>query len=101
MLSKKGKVMAFDSEADGYIRGEGAGAIVLADLKIAQLFPKHGINNEILVKVASTFLNQDGRSASFTAPNGLAQRSLLQNALKRSKLNVDDIVYIESHGTGI
>lgn len=50
--------------------------------------------------IRSTVLNQDGRSASFTAPNGSAQRNLLISALQKARISAADVSYIETHGTG-
>jgi len=95
MLSFKGRCASFDESADGYCRGEGVGAVVLKRLSDAQ-----ANGDEILSVIRSTSVNQDGRSASLTAPNGLAQEAVINRALELAGLLGKDIDYIECHGTG-
>lgn len=95
MLSFRGRCATFDVSADGYCRGEGVGAVVLKRMKDAQ-----ADGNQILAIIRGTAVNQDGRSASLTAPNGLAQEAVMQRALKIAGLKGSDIDYIECHGTG-
>ncbi|XOI99322.1 aminotransferase class III-fold pyridoxal phosphate-dependent enzyme [Paenibacillus polymyxa] len=94
-LSKDGKCRAFDAEADGFGRGEGCGVIILKRLKDAK-----DAGNEVSALVKSVAIGQDGRSNGFTAPNGLSQQSVIRQALHNAQLMVDDIDYIETHGTG-
>lgn len=94
-LSKDGKCKAFDNEADGFGRGEGCGVIILKRLKDANT-----AGNQISAIVKSVAIGQDGKSNGFTAPNGLAQQSVIRQALHNAKLTVDDIDYVETHGTG-
>lgn len=94
-LSKDGKCRAFDAEADGFGRGEGCGIIILKRLKDAK-----DAGNEIAALVKSVAIGQDGRSNGFTAPNGLSQQSVIKQALHNAQLTIDDIDYIETHGTG-
>lgn len=95
MLSPEGQCKTFDVSADGYVRGEGAGVIVLKRLDEAV---RDG--NRILAVVRGTAVNQDGASSGVTVPNGPAQQALLRTALTSSRLNPADIDYIEAHGTG-
>ena len=95
MLSPEGQCKTFDLSADGYVRGEGAGVVVLKRLADAV---RDG--NRILAVVRGTAVNQDGASSGVTVPNGPAQQALLRNALTLSKLNAADIDYVEAHGTG-
>lgn len=94
-LSKDGKCKAFDNEADGFGRGEGCGVIILKRLKDA-----NAAGNQISAIVKGVAIGQDGKSNGFTAPNGLAQQSVIRQALHNAKLTVDDIDYVETHGTG-
>ncbi|WP_255668414.1 type I polyketide synthase [Brevibacillus daliensis] len=94
-LSKDGRCRAFDNEADGFGRGEGCGVIILKRLKDARR-----AGNEVAALVKSVAIGQDGKSNGFTAPNGLSQQSVIRQALHNAKLTVDDIDYIETHGTG-
>ena len=56
--------------------------------------------DEVLCLICSTAVNQDGRSANLTSPNGLAQESVIKSALNRGALGINDIDFIEAHGTG-
>ncbi len=95
MLSPEGQCKTFDVSADGYVRGEGAGVVVLKRLEDAL---RDG--NRVLAVVRGTAVNSDGASSGVTVPNGPAQQALLRTALTSSKLKPADIDYIEAHGTG-
>lgn len=95
MLSPTGRCHTFDESADGYVRGEGAGVVILKRLSDAK---KAG--NPILAIIRGTAVNQDGASSGLTVPNGVAQSALINRALVQSGLIPDDIDYIEAHGTG-
>lgn len=95
MMSFDGHCKSFDAAADGYVRGEGCGALILKRLSDAQ---RDGDN--ILGLIRGTALNQDGRSSGLTAPNGKAQAAVLRAALKNAGLTPDDIDCVEAHGTG-
>ena len=95
MLSPEGQCKTFDVSADGYVRGEGAGVVVLKRLDDAV---REG--NRILAVVRGSAVNQDGASSGVTVPNGPAQQALLRNALTSSRLKAGDIDYVEAHGTG-
>jgi acyl transferase domain-containing protein/NADPH:quinone reductase-like Zn-dependent oxidoreductase/acyl carrier protein len=95
MLSSDGSCKTFDAAADGYVRGEGAGMVVLKRLSDAQA---QGDPIQAVVRAAAT--NQDGRSSGLTVPNGPAQKALISQALESSGLKPTDIDFIEAHGTG-
>ncbi|BBX97575.1 type I polyketide synthase [Mycobacterium lacus] len=95
MLSPQGQCKTFDASADGYVRSEGAGIVVLKRLDDAL---RDG--NRILAVLRGSAVNSDGASSGVTVPNGPAQQALLRNALTSSKLEPADIDYVEAHGTG-
>jgi 3-oxoacyl-[acyl-carrier-protein] synthase II len=94
-LSPDGRCRPFDARANGFVRGEGCGAVVLKRLADAE---RDG--DRILAVVESTGVNQDGRSSGFTAPNVLAQTRLIESVLASAGLTAADIGYLEAHGTG-
>ncbi len=95
MLSSDGHCRPFDSAANGYVRGEGCGMIVLKRLTDAQ---RDGDNVLAVVRASAT--NQDGRTSGITAPNGVSQQKCIHAALKQAGLTTDQVSYIEAHGTG-
>lgn len=95
VLSPTGRCHPFSNRADGFVRSEGCGVLVLKPLSKA-LADK----NEILGLVRGTAVNQDGKSHGFTAPNGPSQQAVIRKALEESGLEPSDIDYIECHGTG-
>ena len=95
MLSPTGRCKTFDSRADGYVRGEGCGMIVLKRLSDAVRD-----KDNILALIRGSAVNQDGRSSSLTAPNGLAQQALVRQALHVAGIRPAEVDYIEAHGTG-
>ena len=95
MLSPEGQCKTFDVAADGYVRSEGCGVVVLKRLSDAE---RDG--DRVLAVVRGSAVNQDGASSGVTVPNGPAQQALLRQALASSKLAPTDIDYVEAHGTG-
>ena len=95
MLSPTGACRVFDDAADGYVRGEGCGVVIIEPLADAKL-----ANRRIHAVIEGSAVNQDGASNGVTAPNGLAQRHVLEEALRRSARRSSDISYLETHGTG-
>ena len=95
MLAPDGRCKTFDAQADGYVRGEGCGIIVLKRYSEAL---RDG--NRILAVIKSSSINQDGASSGLTVPNGDAQEALINQALAKAKLKGSDIDYVEAHGTG-
>lgn len=95
MLSPSGRCRAFDAAADGYVRGEGAGVVVLKRLADAQRDEDH-----ILGLIRGTAINHGGRSNGLSAPNGVAQQAVLRAALADACMEPEMVDYIEAHGTG-
>lgn len=95
MLSPSGGCFSFDQRADGFIRGEGAGLVLLKRLDKAQ---QDG--DRIHAIIRATGVNQDGRTSTLTSPNGLAQEALMREVVGLAGLQPDDIGYVEAHGTG-
>ncbi len=95
MLSVDGKCKAFDSRADGFVRSEGGGVIILKRLSDAQ-----ADGDNILAVIRGTAVNQDGRSNGLTAPNGPSQEAVIRAALANGRVSPQQISYVEAHGTG-
>jgi len=95
MLSGTGHCRAFDAAADGFVRGEGCGMVVLRRLVDAVTD-----GSRILAVVRGSAVNSDGRSDGLAAPSPRAQRALLRQALERSGTDPGDVALIEAHGTG-
>lgn len=95
MLSPDGQCKTFSDDANGYVRGEGVGVVILKRRSDAE---KAG--HRIYAEVLSVAVNQDGKSSSLTAPNGTAQENVIRQALKKARLSSKDIVFHEAHGTG-
>jgi acyl transferase domain-containing protein/aryl carrier-like protein len=95
MLAPDGRCKTFDASADGYVRGEGCGIVVLKRLEDAQ-----ASGDRILAVLRGSATNQDGASNGLTAPNGLAQEDVLRQALGTAGVAPADVSYVEAHGTG-
>ncbi|OBF28319.1 polyketide synthase [Mycobacterium sp. ACS1612] len=95
MLSPDGRCKTFDAAADGYVRGEGCGVIVVKRLEDAL---RDG--DRIRAVIRGSAINQDGASGGLTVPNGVAQQRVIADALKRAGLRPSDVGYLEAHGTG-
>ncbi|MGJ8678066.1 MAG: amino acid adenylation domain-containing protein [Akkermansiaceae bacterium] len=95
MLSADGKCKSFDASANGYVRSEGCGVVILKRLSDAI-----ANGDRVLACIRNTGMNQDGRSNGITAPNGLAQERLLREVYSSESLQGRLPDYIETHGTG-
>lgn len=95
MLSPDFKCKAFDDNANGYVRGEGIGVVLIKRKEDAI---KDG--NTIYATILGSAVNQDGRSNGLTAPNLTSQIEVIKKALDKAKVLPDDVQYVEAHGTG-
>ncbi|MGC0154346.1 SDR family NAD(P)-dependent oxidoreductase [Chromobacterium vaccinii] len=95
MLSRDGKCKTFDARADGYVKGEGAGAVVLKPLRAAL---RDG--DPIRAVIRGSAVNHGGKCTSLTAPNSAAQRDVIAAALSDGGVDPATIGYVEAHGTG-
>lgn len=93
-LSPSGRCHTFDAAADGFVRGEGCGVVVLKRLADAV-----ADDDRVLAVVRGSAVNQDGRSTVLTAPNGLAQQALVHDALAVAQIRPERVGYVEAHGT--
>ncbi|NET25238.1 type I polyketide synthase [Okeania sp. SIO1I7] len=95
MLSPDGRCKTFDASANGYVRSEGCGVVVLKSLKQAITD-----RDPILAVVRGTAINQDGASNGMTAPNQSAQEAVIGKALSVAGISANQVSYVEAHGTG-
>src|SRR5271165_3127027 len=95
MLAPDGRCKTFDAAADGYVRGEGCGVIVVKRLDDAI---RDG--DRIRAVIRGSAVNQDGASGGLTVPNGIAQERVIAQALERAGVAPSDVGYLEAHGTG-
>jgi acyl transferase domain-containing protein/acyl-CoA synthetase (AMP-forming)/AMP-acid ligase II/acyl carrier protein len=95
MLAPDGRCKTFDAAANGYVRGEGCGVVVLKRWSDAR---RDG--DRVLALVRGSAVNQDGRSNGLTAPNGPAQQAVVRAALQDAAVTPAQVGYVEAHGTG-
>jgi len=95
MLSADGRCKTFDESANGFVRSEGCGIVVLKRLSDA-IADKDRIRAVLL----GSATNQDGRTSSITTPSSLSQQAVIEQALANSRIEADRVSYIETHGTG-
>ena len=95
MLAPDGRCKTFDARADGYVRGEGCGMVVLRRLAEAR-----AEGDRILAVIRGSAVNQDGASAGLTVPNGTAQERVIRAALAQAGITPSGVDYLEAHGTG-
>ncbi|MGX4256847.1 SDR family NAD(P)-dependent oxidoreductase [Bacillus sp. YH3-2-B2] len=94
-LSSEGKCRSFGEGGDGYVPGEGAGAVLLKPLKKAI-----ADNDHIYGVIKGSATNHGGKTTGYTVPNPEAHRELILSAINRAAVSPADISYIEAHGTG-
>ncbi|AFZ34701.1 6-deoxyerythronolide-B synthase, 8-amino-7-oxononanoate synthase [Stanieria cyanosphaera PCC 7437] len=94
-MSADGKCKSFDADANGYVRSEGAGIVVLKPLSQAQ-----SDRDRIYAIIKGSAVNQDGFSNGIAAPNPDAQEAVLRKAYRRAGVAPNQVQYLEAHGTG-
>ncbi|MBL8975881.1 MAG: type I polyketide synthase, partial [Myxococcales bacterium] len=94
-LAPDGRCKVLDARANGFVRGEGCGMVVLKRLADAR---RDG--DLVRAVIRGWAVNQDGRSTGLTAPNVRSQAALLRTALTRAEVAADEVGYVEMHGTG-
>ncbi|MGD0739971.1 MAG: SDR family NAD(P)-dependent oxidoreductase [Terracidiphilus sp.] len=95
MLSPDGQCRAFDASANGYVRGEGAGVVMLKPLRAAL-----DAGDPIYAVIRATAINQDGHTVGMTVPSAVAQQAMIEDALLKAGIGPRDVQYVEAHGTG-
>ena len=94
MLAADGRCKTLDAAADGYVRGEAIGALLLRAVQQA------GSTASALALFCGSAVNQDGRSSSLTAPNGPSQQEVMRAGLAFARLAATDVSHLQMHGTG-
>ncbi|MFJ8313526.1 MULTISPECIES: SDR family NAD(P)-dependent oxidoreductase [unclassified Streptomyces] len=95
MLSPSGRCRAFSADADGYVRAEGGGLLLLKPLSAA-----FADGDRVHAVIVASGTNNDGRTAGLALPNGEAQSALLRDVYGNAGIAADRLVYLEAHGTG-
>ncbi|MBV9678858.1 MAG: SDR family NAD(P)-dependent oxidoreductase, partial [Acidobacteriaceae bacterium] len=94
MLSSSGRCRTFDASADGYVRGEGVGAVFLKPLSKAI-----ADGDQVLAVIRASGESHNGRANGLTAPNGEGQKSLLVRTYSKGGIDPTSVTYVEAHGT--
>ncbi|MDE0310421.1 MAG: SDR family NAD(P)-dependent oxidoreductase [Acidiferrobacterales bacterium] len=95
MLSSSGRCKTFDAAADGFVRGEGCGVVILKRLSDAE-----ADGDRIWGLVRGSAVNQNGLSAALTVPKGTAQEEVIEEALQQAGIPPCEVDYLEAHATG-
>jgi amino acid adenylation domain-containing protein len=95
LISPDGRCRAFDTGASGYVRGEGAGVVVIKPLSRAV-----ADGDRVYAAILATHLNQDGRSNGLSAPTRAAQEAVVREACTQAGVAPASVQYVEAHGTG-
>ncbi len=94
-LSPSGRCRTFDAAADGMVRGDGCGAVVLKRLRDAI-----ADGDTVMAVIQGSATNHDGRSSGLTVPSAVAQEAVIRQALRNAGMQPDEVGYVEAHGTG-
>ena len=94
-MAADGRCKTFDAAADGFVRAEGCGFVVLKRLSDAV-----ADNDTVLAVIRGSAINQDGATSGFTVPNGRAQEAVIRQALRSGGVDPSSVGYVEAHGTG-
>ena len=95
LMAPDGRCKTFDARADGFVRSEGCGMLVLKRLAVAI-----ADGDPVLAVIRGSAVNQDGRSTTMSAPNGRAQQDVIRRALRVAQVRPEQISCVEAHGTG-
>ena len=95
MLSPEGRCKAFDARADGYVRSEGAGVLVLKPLTQAE-----ADGDSIYAVILGSAVNQDGQTNGLTVPGQQGQEDVLRDAYRQAGVRPAQVRFVEAHGTG-
>ncbi|WP_375454782.1 SDR family NAD(P)-dependent oxidoreductase, partial [uncultured Methylobacterium sp.] len=95
MLSRTGLCQAFSASADGYVRSEGGVVLVLQSAQAA----RRG-GSTVRGVIAASGVNSDGRTTGISLPSGYAQGALLEQVYREAEIDLDDVAFMEAHGTG-
>jgi acyl transferase domain-containing protein len=93
MLAPDGRCKTLDAAADGYVRAEACGLLLLASETASEFGGAAAV-------LAGSAVNQDGRSSALTAPNGPAQQEVIQAALRAAGVDAGAVTALQMHGTG-
>lgn len=94
-MSPDGRCKSFDDRANGYVRSEGAGIVVLKPLSQAR-----ADGDSIYAVIRGSAVNQDGTTNGIASPNPQAQEAVLREAYRQAAIDPSQVQYIEAHGTG-
>jgi hypothetical protein len=101
MLSPEGRCKTLDSSADGYVRAEACGVLMLQSITTKALSAAAGgLPASTLGMLSGSAVNQDGRSSALTAPNGPAQQLVMRSALRSAGIEASSVRVLQMHGTG-
>ncbi|MEA2840326.1 MAG: phthiocerol/phenolphthiocerol synthesis type-I polyketide synthase [Methylobacteriaceae bacterium] len=95
MLSRTGRCQAFSAKADGYVRAEGGGVLILRKLDAAR-----SAENRIHGLIVGSDVNSDGRTTGISLPSRANQAALLERVYTQRAIRPDDLAFVEAHGTG-
>lgn len=95
LMAQDGRCKTFDARADGYVRSEGCGMVVLKSLSKAR-----ADSDRIYAVIRGSAVNHDGRTNGLMSPNSHSQEALLREAYAHAQVDPNDVQYVEAHGTG-